>query len=161
MKLLSLPFLAALAGLLVGAGCGSIDVSAGGNPERVLTGTVNAGIALPAGAEVVVRLVSAPAGNDTVRSANTDLPVMATRPVGQGLERVLGEHAQTLTAGTMEPVPFRIEYNADDAVLRRGLNLDVRVAVGGKVQFRTVNAHVVTLASSPFKQTVMVQPVGR
>ncbi len=159
MKLLRLPFLAVLTSLLLGSGCGSLDVSRAGNPNRVLSGTIDAGTALPAGAEVVVRLVSAPAGNDTMRTTQTDLPVMATPPAGQGIERVLGTHTQRLTSGTMEPVPFQLEYNAEDAVLRRGLNLDVRVVVGGKLQYRTVNAHVVTLASSPFKQTVVVQAV--
>jgi uncharacterized lipoprotein YbaY len=160
MKNLRFSFLVALGVLLAGPGCGSIETTVGGNPNRVLTGTVNAGVALPAGSEVVVRLISVSGGNDAVRPTNSDVPVM-TRPTGQAAERVLGEHIQTLAAGTMDPVPFRIEYTADDAVLRRGLNLDVRVSVGGKLSYRTVSAHVVTLASSPFRQDVAVQSVAR
>ena len=160
MNTLRLPFLAVCVFILAGAGCGSIDVSTGGNPDRVLTGAVATGGGLPAGAEVVVRLISAPGAHEPQRVAGSDVPVM-TRPVASSAERVLGEHVQTLTAGTAEPVPFRIEYTAEDAVLRRGLNIDVRVSVGGKVQYRTVNAHVVTLASSPVKQTETEQAEGR
>lgn len=160
MNTLRLPFLAPFVFALIGAGCGSIEVSTGGNPERVLNGVVATGGGLPAGAEVVVRLISAPGTHESQRAAGSDVPVM-TRPAAAGLERVLGEQTQTLAAGTAEPVPFRIEFTAEDAVLRRGLNLDVRVSFGGRLQYRTVNAHVVTLASSPFKQIVMVQAVTR
>ncbi len=83
------------------------------------------------------------------------------RPIAPAVERVLGEYTQTLATGTSDPVPFRIEYSAEDAVLRRGLNVEVRVSFGGKLRFRTVNAHVVTLASSPFNQTVNVEAVAR
>ena len=69
--------------------------------------------------------------------------------------------ASTLTAGTAEPVSFRIEYTADDAMLRRGLNVEARVSFGGKLRYRTINAHVVTLASSAYRQDVAVQPVAR
>lgn len=160
MNTLRFPFLTAFAFALVGAGCGSIDVSTGGNPERVLNGVVATGGGLPAGAEVVVRLISAPGAHEPQRVAGSDVPV-TTRPVASAVERVLGEQTQTLTSGTAEPVPFRIEYTAEDTVLRRGLNLDVRVSFGGRLQYRTVNAHVVTLASSAYRQNVTVQAVGR
>jgi uncharacterized lipoprotein YbaY len=156
-------FVALLAVVLVTAGCGSLDVAGGGNPDRVLTGTIGAGVALPEGSEVVVRLMATPTAVDSVRPVNNnDAPV--TRPsdsTGATLDRVLGEHSQKLTAGTMEPVPFRIEYQADDATLRRGLTIEARVSYGGKLRFRTVNAHVLTLASSAFRQDVNVQPVER
>ncbi len=155
-----LPFFAALLAIVLSAGCGSIELASSGNPDRVLTGTVNAGVTLPAGAEVTVRLVGTQPANDALRPAAGDVPVMA-RPTTPGVERIFGEHTQVLAAGSVDPVPFRLEYHAEDAVLRRGLNLDVRVSVGGKLKYRTVSAHVVTLASSPFKQDVAVQPVAR
>jgi hypothetical protein len=151
----------ALLTLFAGSGCGTLDVSSGGNPDRVLNGTINAGVALPAGAEIVVRLL-APALNAEIvqpTATATDIPVV-TRPTPQNVDRVLGEHSQTLTAGTMEPVPFRISYQAEDALLRRGLSLDVRVSVAGRIRFRTINAHVVTLTSAQYKQDVNVQVVG-
>ena len=152
----------ALLALLAGSGCGTLDISAGGNPDRVLTGTISAGAALPAGAEIVVRLLAPALNVEPVRpgATATDIPVV-TRPTPQNVERVLGEHVQTLTAGTMEPVPFRIPYYAEDALLRRGLSLDVRVSVAGRIRFRTINAHVVTLSSAQYKQDVSVQAVDR
>jgi uncharacterized lipoprotein YbaY len=58
-------------------------------------------------------------------------------------------------------VPFRLAYYADDALLRRGLSLEVRISFGGRLRFRTINAHVVTLTSAQYKQDVSVQPVER
>lgn len=159
LRLTSLAAVVALAALLVGAGCGAIDLSTGGNPDRVLNGTVNAGVVLPAGAEVLVRLIAPLSTNESIRPQNNDMPV-TTRSMPQAAERVLGAQSQTLTVATQDPVPFRIEYNADDAVLRRGLNVEARISVNGKVRFRTINSHVVTLASSPFKQDVTVQATG-
>ena len=160
MKTTRFPFLAAIVALLFGAGCGSLDLAPGGDSNRVLNGTVNVGTGLPAGAEVAVRIIATSAANEPARSAGNDVPVM-TRPATPVVERVLGEHAQVLKAGTAEPVSFRIEYTADDAMLRRGLNVEARVSFGGKLRYRTVNAHVVTLASSAYRQEVAVQPVAR
>lgn len=160
MKTLRLISLGVLAAFLAGAGCGTLDVRSEGNPDRVLNGTISAGVALPAGAEILVRLLAPPINHEATQPAATDIPVV-TRPTPQTVERVLGEHTQTLTAGTMDPVPFRISYQAEDALLRHGLSLDVRVSVGGRLRFRTINAHVVTLASAPYKQDVSVQAVER
>ena len=74
---------------------------------------------------------------------------------------MLGEQTQTLGAPTDRPVPFRIEYQASDNVLRHGVNVDARISYGGKVRFRTVQAHLMTLASSPFAHEVAVEPVAR
>lgn len=141
------------------AGCGHLDVAASRDSNRVLQGKVNVGALVPAGTEVVVRLVSSPSAAP-VRPPVGDLPV-ATRAStpASATEQVLGEDRQTLATGTTQPVPFRIEYQADDAMLRRGLNLDVRISVEGRLRYRTISAHVVTLASSPYPQEVAVQPV--
>lgn len=143
---------------LFAAGCGHIDTTPAGDPDRVLTGAVRFDATLPAGAEVVVRVI-APPSSEPLRAAANDLPLGA-RPTMQRAERVLGEHRQTLGSGTMQPVPFEIEYHAEDAALRRGLNVEARISIGGKVRYRTINAHVLTLTSAPFKQDVSVQRVN-
>jgi hypothetical protein len=146
--------------LLATAGCGSLDLAADGNPDRVLEGTVNAGVVLPAGTEIVVRVVAPASTFETGRPAGGDLPV-APPSAGSATERVLGSQTQVLAAGTLEPVPFRVAFVASDALLRHGLNLDVRVSIGGKLSFRTINAHVVTHASAVYRQHVAVQPIAR
>jgi uncharacterized lipoprotein YbaY len=153
----SLVLLATCALGLVVAGCEAVDLTPAGNPERVLTGGVRAPAALPAGAEVVVRVV------DTTMTAppttmKNDLPIADRgRPVPA--ERILGEYRQKLMAGTIDPVPFKIEYHAEDSELRRGLNVDVRVTFDGRVRYRTISAHVLTLGSAPYPQEVLVQPL--
>ena len=146
-----------LAGAL--AGCGSLEVTHGTNPDRVLAGTVNVGTALPAGAEIVVRLLAPPATQDPLRAAGADMPVI-TRPTVQSSERVVAEQTVTLTAGTSDPVPFRLTYFAEDAVMRRGLTVDARVSFGGHLRYRTIQAHAITLNSSFNQQEVSVQPVS-
>ena len=145
------------ASLLV-AGCGHIDVSSTNDPNRVLKGAVAAADNLPAGAEIVVRLIATTSANVSPATA-TDGSL--TRPLSSATatERVLGEQRQILAAFTTKPVPFRIEYQAGDALLRHGINLEARISVGGKLRFRTINAHVVTLASASFPQEIAVQPV--
>lgn len=136
------------------AGCAHLDVTAQGNPDRVLRGTVTAPSALPAGAEIVVRLIDvSPAG-----IPRGDLPI-ADRPTPVAMERVLAEHRQTLATMKAEPVPFEVTFRADDTALRHGLNVDVRISYGGRLRFRTISAHVLTLASSHFSQDVAVQPL--
>lgn len=158
MKFPVLLSLAAL-GLLVGsAGCEHLDLAREGSPDRVLNGTVNFPSALPAGAEVVVRLVDVAAKDGVPMPAGTDLP-LGDRAKPVVIDRVLGEQLQKLETVTTQPVPFKIEYRAEDSVLRHGLNVEARISYGGKVRYRTLNAHVLTLASSPFRQEVWVQPV--
>ncbi len=158
MKLRRLALLSALAAVLLGAaGCSHLDTTPAGNPDRVLNGAVVFEGTLPAGTEIIVRLLES-AANEKGRSAGADFPAAAPA-AGPRPDRLLGEYRETLAAAAMQPVPFKIEYFAEDAVLRRGLNLDVRVSFGGRLRLRTVNAHVVTLAGSPFRQDVNVQPV--
>lgn len=146
-------FLATLLGQFV-AGCTHLDIAAPGNVDRVLRGTITVPSALPAGAEVVVRLVDvAPAA-----IARGDLP-LGDRAAAVPVERLLGEFRQTLPAMRSEPLPFEIAYRADDTELRHGLNVDVRISFGGRLRFRTISAHVLTLASSPFPQDIAVQPL--
>lgn len=140
------------------AGCANLDVAAEGPVNRVLSGTVSSQMGFPAGSEVVVRVVDT-SGRVPSRT-HIALP-LAERVPPPIAERVLGEHVQTLAAAASEAVPFQIEYQADDGLLRRGLTIEARVSYGGRVRFRSVNAKVVTLASSPYRHDVVVEQVAR
>jgi uncharacterized lipoprotein YbaY len=119
------------------SGCGQLNVAPEANPARVLTGTIDLGdgAALPADAEVVVRVVD---------------PSNAAMP-----PEVLG--SQTLRSTGTLPVEFRVEYRADDALLRRGLNVEARISYGGKVRYFTMNHYTVTFgnASDPHRISVV------
>ena len=157
MKRLSLPLFALLTGLFVAAGCSHLDVATSSDPNRVLRGTVAAGRNLPAGTEVVVRVIATDS-DETPGAASAELTKRAATP-GRAMEHVLGEDRQVLAAGTNDPVPFQIEYRAEDALLRHGVNVEARVSIGGQLRYRTISAHMVTLSSSAYRQDVMVQPV--
>jgi uncharacterized lipoprotein YbaY len=72
---------------------------------------------------------------------------------------VLGE--QKIPNPGTPPVPFRIEYRAEDTVLRHGLNIEARISVGGKLRFYNVNSYAVTLANAAEPHEVWVNPAGR
>jgi uncharacterized lipoprotein YbaY len=132
-----IPALAALAL----AGCGQLDMAPEGDPARVLTGKVDLGdaVALPADAVVTVRVVDA---------------------TGIGVPpRVLG--SQTITSPGASPVDFRVEYQADDELLRHGLNVEARVSWGGRVRYYNVNSYAVTLGNASDPHRVTVNPAGK
>jgi len=158
MKLSVLVWLGALGLLWMGAGCEHINITPEGNPERVLNGVVSLHAALPAGTEILVRLLDITPSEKVAMNPGAELP-LGNRGRPLPVERVLGEYRRTLDALVTESVPFQIEYQADDSQLRHGLNVDVRITFGGRVRYRTINAHVVTLASSPFRHEVEVQAV--
>jgi len=140
------------------AGCQHLDVSSQGDPERLLRGIVTSQATLPAGAEIVVQLIGPATASAATAPLRSDLPLgdRARVPV---IERLVGEYRIVLDAMTTEAVPFELEYRAEDATLRHGLNVDVKISYGGRLRYRTLSAHVVTLASSPFSQDIAVQPV--
>lgn len=125
---------------LVVSGCSQIELSPQGDPARVLTGRIETGkeLALPADAVVVVRVVSVTGGGQP--------------------PQVLG--SQTLQNPGSTPVAFRIEYRAEDEVLRRGLNIEGRISYGGKVRFYNVDQYVVTLATASSEHDVLLNPAG-
>jgi uncharacterized lipoprotein YbaY len=133
-------FLLAALALSALAGCGQLDLTPEGDPSRVLTGEVTWGdtTALPADATVTVRVVDA-------------------TQVGMPPD-VLG--SQTIHNPGVAPVAFRVEYRAEDDVLRRGLNVEVRVAWGGKLRYINMNGHAVTLGNAADTHRVRVNPVG-
>jgi uncharacterized lipoprotein YbaY len=153
--------LAALAVAALGlAGCQHLDLAGDGDPQRVLTGTVNLrpDIIFPADTEVVVRVVDLTPADRTGRDAAADLALAGSAAPGQALEREFGR--QTIQAPAGKPVPFRIEFQADDERLRHGLNVEARISYGGRVHFRTLEGHVVTLASIGFPHEVWVEAVN-
>ncbi|HEY5078797.1 MAG TPA: YbaY family lipoprotein [Opitutaceae bacterium] len=130
--------LAALA-LVGSAGCGQLDMTPEGDPSRVLVGEVSWGeaTALPADATVTVRVVDA-------------------TKVGMPPE-VLG--SQTIHNPGATPVAFRVEYRAEDEVLRHGLNVEVRVSWGGSIRYFNMNGHAVTLGNASDTHRITVNPV--
>jgi uncharacterized lipoprotein YbaY len=150
-------FLFTLGSLLGLGGCAQIDLTPEGDPNRVLTGTVAASSPLPAGAEIVVRILDTSV-RDTPRTMGADV-VAPDRNRQPAIEREVASTTQVLPGAIDAPVPFRIEYQATDAQLRRGLTVDVRVSFDGRVRYRTVSAHIVTLASAQHPHEVFVQPL--
>jgi uncharacterized lipoprotein YbaY len=150
-------FLYALGALLGLGGCAQIDIAPEGDPSRVLAGTVAASSPLPAGAEIVVRILDTSV-RDTPRTMGADV-VAPDRNSQLAIEREVASSTQLLPGAIDGPVPFRIEYQATDAQLRRGLTVDVRISFDGRVRYRTVSAHIVTLASAQQPHEVFVQPL--
>lgn len=144
--------------LLLATGCGHLDLARTSDPDRVVNGTVSFNRPVPAGAELVVRIIESTSNQPG--PANLELAV-GDRGRPAPVERVLGEQVQRLPTGAGEPVTFRVEFQADDALLRRGVNLEARVSHGGRVRFRTLNAHVVTLASHAYRHDITVESIDR
>jgi uncharacterized lipoprotein YbaY len=134
------PFLLAAVAVAAFSGCGQLDLAPEGDPSRVLTGEVSWGdpAALPADAMVTVRIVDA---------SRVGMP-----------PDVLG--SQTIRNPGAAPVLFRVEYRAVDDVLRRGLNVEVRVSWGGKVRYFNMNGHAVTFGNAADTHRITVNPVG-
>ena len=135
----ALGFLAAAAALAL-AGCGQLDLTPEGDPSRVLTGQVELGasVALPSDAVITVRVVDA---------SNSGLP-----------PQVLG--SQTIRSPGAAPIAFRVEYRAEDEVLRRGLYVEARVSFGGRVRYYNLNRYAVTLGNASDTHRIYVNPVG-
>jgi uncharacterized lipoprotein YbaY len=144
--------------LFVTAGCGHVDLTPEGDPNRVLTGTVNVRMNLipPPDAEVVVRILNPSDVTAAPTAPSKDL-VIGERGTREQPEQVVAE--QTIHAPPAMPVSFRIEYRASDAMLRRGLNIDARISWGGRIRFRTVDAQAVTLATVESPHVIWVEPV--
>jgi uncharacterized lipoprotein YbaY len=68
---------------------------------------------------------------------------------------------QTVKGAKGNSVPFRIEFTADDELMRHGLNLDARISFAGKVRFRTAVAHALTLGNVDVPHQVLVELASR
>lgn len=150
-------FAVALGLSLAAAGCQSLDLAPESDPERVVSGTITmtSDVQFPPDAELVVRVIEHTTVERT-RLAGAEAPVVDNNPAPK-IERVLGE--QVIRAPGAKPIPFRVEFRADDATLRRGLNIDARLSQGGKLRYRTLNAHLLTLGSVSYPHEVVVEPV--
>jgi uncharacterized lipoprotein YbaY len=152
--------LLALAALAACAGCGEmvLSPSAIGDPARVLNGEVDIDdvSALPPDASVTVRVVDM---NSPQQGAGAGQPLdSAAPPVGRLPPTVLG--AQTIANPGSVPVNFRVEYRAEDDVLIRGLNIEVRVSYGGKVQYYNRNRYAVSLGNATDSHRITVERSG-
>lgn len=151
-------FLAAIGLCFAAIGCQQLDLTPEGDPNRVVTGTVTFGenTLFPPGSEVLVRVVDTSVMERPLETPGMEIPVVDRgRPIKT--ERVLG--SQIIRSPGVTPVPFSIEFYADDARLRRGLAIDARISLEGRVQYRTLTAHMLTLGSVRFPQEVVVQAV--
>jgi uncharacterized lipoprotein YbaY len=131
--------------LLLGAalalsGCGHLDLSGEGDPARVAVGEVDLGgpQPLPAGTTVTVRVLDA-----SHPGAPPD---------------VLG--SQTITAPATAPVAFRVEYRADDDLLRHGVNLEARVSFDGRVRYVSATSYSFSLGNAAEAHRIRVVPAG-
>ena len=124
-------------GLLFGSGCAYMDVSPVGDDDRVMTGkvTYEPANSVPAGAILSIRIVE-----------NSNL---AAGPVLLGQQRI--------PISGPPPFEFRAEYQADDALLRRGVNVEAKVLVNGKLRYTNLTAYIVTLNRSKDGQLIMLQ----
>jgi len=154
--------LGGVAAAVVLAGCGhmAMDLTPEGNPDRVLTGTVDFSnaVTLPGDAVVVVRVLGfLPPNPQAVAGVPGALPAPGSE--AEMPPQVLGE--QTIKDPPAAPIPYRLEYQATDDQLRAGLKLEARVSYGGKVRWFNVNSYSVNLNNVGDPHGITVDPAGR
>ena len=136
---------AAAAARMFAAGCAHLDTTPDAPADRVLTGTVVIvparpdGAPLPPDTVVIVRIVD-------VASDRT------------ALANVLGE--QEIKNPGVQPLDFRIEYRVEDAVLRRQVNLEARISIGGKLAYYSHLAHPILPANAGSPHRIAVEPAS-
>jgi uncharacterized lipoprotein YbaY len=80
-----------------------------------------------------------PEGSDLPPGISVQVRVLdETKP---GPPMVLGD--QTITDPSDFPVQFKVEFDAEDDLLRLGLNIEVRVSYDGKVQYENRSGNLV------------------
>ncbi|PTX95474.1 YbaY family lipoprotein [Opitutus sp. ER46] len=158
MKFAPLSLVAASGLVLALAGCGHLEHAREGDPNRVVTGTVNVRMDLmpPADAKLTVRLVAPANVTAAPAQAAPDL-VIGERGSRAQPEQIVAE--QDIPVPTSMPAPFRLEFRASDAELRHGLNIEARLSWGGRMRFRTFESQVVTLETVARPQTVWIEAV--
>lgn len=156
----TLLFLTALGLALVGTGCGHLDVRPAGDPQRTVSGVVTMSaqqVLFPPGTEVVVRVIDTTAPERPINGLNGTDQVVPDRNTLAKYERVVGE--QIVRSPGVAPVPFTLSFEADDTTLRRGLTLEARISLEGKLQYRAMSAPVVTLSNYQQKHEIAVEAV--
>jgi uncharacterized lipoprotein YbaY len=71
---------------------------------------------------------------------------------------VLG--SQTISNPGVAPIGFRVEYRADDDLLRSGLNVEARISYGGKLRYFNLNRYALTLGNAGDLHRINVTPAG-
>ena len=71
---------------------------------------------------------------------------------------VLG--SQTFRSAGAAPIEFRVLYRAEDDLLRRGLNIEARISIDGKVRYINTNNYAVTLGNAADPHRITVNPIG-
>ena len=146
---------AALAAFFL-AGCGHLDLAAPGDPNRVVVGSVSFAnpSVLPADAQILVRVMNPhpqPPGTGTTsltppgQMPLLNQPITASAVVAASTQPEEVAEQSIKAGGLSSPVPYKIEYQAEDEVLRRGLNVEVRVSYSGRVQLFNSNQYSITL----------------
>lgn len=151
--------MAVLAAIMTG-GCGHLDLTPEGDPNRVLTGTVEfrEPFTLPPDATVVVRVVDSKRETEQQPTAVLGEP-STLAPQSSLPPKILGE--QVIHNPSQPPIPFRIEYFAMDEQLRRGINVEARISYDGRVRFFNVNSYAITLNNFGDPHTVWVNRLER
>jgi uncharacterized lipoprotein YbaY len=150
----------AAAALLAGCGQVALDLTPEGNPDRILTGSVDfrEPFSLPPDAVLVVRVEDPNRVTDTPPTAvlgePSPVPLQSKLP-----PKILGE--QTVKNPGSPPIPFRVAYTAVDEQLRRGLIIEARISYGGMVRFLNVDSYAVTLGNASDSHTVWVNRIER
>ena len=122
------------------AGCGHLDLVPIGEPERVLTGTVKF-----------------PEGTDLQPGAVVQVRVLDETKAGPPM--VLGD--QTITDPQTDPVEFKVEFNAEDDLLRLGLNIEVRVSFNGRLKYENRAGNLVTSNDVDRPHEIRVSPTSQ
>jgi hypothetical protein len=155
---------AALAAVLA-VGCSHLDFAAPGDPDRVLVGTVSYTGKIPDDAEVLVRVVDP---NPPPANANSLTPPGQMPLLNQPVTATMAANAtigpqelgvQIIRHPGASPLPYRVEYRAEDEVLRRGLNIEVRISYDGRVHMFNSNQYSVTLSDVKDPHPVEADPM--
>lgn len=131
-----------LALLALAAGCGHLSLDSAGNANRVATGTVALpdGAALPPDAVMVIRIVDPNPVPTQAPLATSAAPKMNLPP------EIVAE--QTFRDLGASPIPFRVEYSADDDELRRGLSIEARISFAGRLQYSNLTRYTIGLSDA-------------
>jgi len=151
-------FFPALLAAALAAGCGHIDLSAPSDPHRVLLGTIelNPEMVLPDDAVIFVRVVDSVPQTQWSTQQAASVPTTLKRPLlpPDAPPEVLGE--KSFPKPGSSPIPFRVEYTADDEQLRQGLNIEARVSIGGNVRFLNSNHYSIGINDYKDPRTIRV-----
>jgi uncharacterized lipoprotein YbaY len=152
---------ALLAVLLATTGCIHLDLTPQGDSDRVLTGTINlegGSRSLPDDAVVLVRVEDAVPPR-VAAATQADPTLLRPPPPADMPPEVLGE--QLIKHPGSIPLSFSVEYQAEASRLEHGLNVEVRISYGGRVQYINRNSYAIGLNDAAAPHSIWVSPVTR